>query len=66
MQAQKMGSLYKLYCWGWRNSSLRCFSLSQHLLLSIFLYYRQGFAAGTEWKRSQIEDSEWRQNQMDC
>jgi hypothetical protein len=99
MQTQKMGSLYKLYCWGWKNGALECFpallngamkrSLSgwkvhsdlleiissfsnacfplfQHWLLSIFLYYRQGFAEGAEWKRSQVKGSEWTQNQTEC
>lgn len=65
MQTQKMGSLYKLYCWGWRNGALRCFPLFQHGLLSIFLYYRQGFAEGSKWKQSQIQGSEWTQNQME-
>jgi hypothetical protein len=66
MQTQKMGSLYKLYCWGWKNGSLKCFSLSQHWLLSLFFYYRQGFAEGLKWRQSQVEESERKQNQMGC
>ncbi|MBD1867462.1 hypothetical protein H6F93_02025 [Leptolyngbya sp. FACHB-671] len=65
MQTQKMGSLYKLYCWGWKNGVLECFPVSQHWLLSIFLYYRRGFAEGSEWRRRQMEGSRWRQNQME-
>jgi hypothetical protein len=49
MQTQKISFLYKFYCWGWRNASLRGFSLSQHWLLSIFLHYRRGFAEGSAW-----------------
>ncbi|BAU12404.1 hypothetical protein LEP3755_29330 [Leptolyngbya sp. NIES-3755] len=55
MQIQRMGSLYRLYCWGWRNGSLSCFPLLQHWLFSIFFYYRQGFAAGSEWRRNQLK-----------
>ena len=65
MQTQKMGSLYKFYCWGWKNGALEHFSLFQHWLLSIFLYYRRGFAEGSEWKQSQIKGSKWTQNQME-
>lgn len=36
MHIQRMGSLYKLYCLGWRNGSLQCFPPLQHWLLSIF------------------------------
>jgi hypothetical protein len=61
MQNQKMGYLYKLYCLGWRNGSLRYFSLLQHGLLIIFLYYRQGFAEGLKWRQKQIEDSKCKQ-----
>lgn len=55
IQNEQMGYLYRLYCLGWRNGSIKCFSLLQHWLLSIFLYYRQGFAKGTEWKQNQIK-----------
>lgn len=55
MQTQKMGFLYKLYCLGWRNGSLKCFSPLQHGLLSIFLYYRRGFAERAKWRRNQME-----------
>jgi hypothetical protein len=33
---EPMGYLYKLYCMGWKNGSLKCFSILQHWLLSIF------------------------------
>jgi hypothetical protein len=65
MQTQKISFLYKFYCWGWRNASLRGFSLSQHWLLSIFLHYRRGFAEGSKWRQSQVEGSESQQNQME-
>lgn len=65
MQTQKMGSLYKLYCWGWKNGALKCFPSFQHWLLSVFLYYRRGFAEGAEWRRSQIEGLKQRRNQME-
>jgi hypothetical protein len=54
MQNKQMGHLYKLYCIGWRNGSLKQFSLLYHWVLSLFFYYRQGFAEGTEWKQAQI------------
>lgn len=55
MHIQRMGSLYKLYCLGWRNGSLKCFPPLQHWLLSIFLYYRRGFAEGSEWRQNQMK-----------
>lgn len=51
MHIQRMGFLYKLYCLGWKHGSLKCFSLLQHWLLSIFLYYRQGYRQGSQWKQ---------------
>lgn len=51
MHTQPMGFLYKLYCMGWKNSSLNCFSSLQHCLLSIFLYYRQGYREGSQWQQ---------------
>lgn len=51
MQAEKVGYIgYKLYILGWQNSQHNHFSLVQHLLLSVFLYYRRGFKQGSEWK----------------
>lgn len=51
MYVQKMGFLYKLYCIGWKNGSLKCFPLLQHGLLSIFVYYRRGYIAGSHWRQ---------------
>jgi hypothetical protein len=48
---EPMGYLYKLYCMGWKNGSLKCFPILQHWLLSIFLYYRLGYSQGFEWKQ---------------
>lgn len=55
MHIQRMGALYQLYCLGWRNGSLKCFPPLQHWLLSIFLYYRQGFKEGSEWRQNQMK-----------
>ena len=55
MHIQRMGSLYKLYCLGWRNGSLKCFPPLQHWLLSIFLYYRRGFTEASEWRQNQMK-----------
>jgi hypothetical protein len=57
MYIQRMGFLYKLYCVGWRHGSLSYFSPTQHWLLSLFLYYRRGYVAGTEWRQQQYQDS---------
>lgn len=54
MHIQRMGSLYKLYCLGWRNGSLKHLPPLQHWLLSIFLHYRRGFAEGYKWKQNQM------------
>jgi hypothetical protein len=53
IQTQQVGFLCKLYCIGWRQSSLQRLSLVQHWLLSLFLIYRKGYAAGLEWKNQQ-------------
>lgn len=55
MQSQPMGFLYKLYCLGWRNSSTASFPVLQHWLLSLFFYYRRGFAEAAEWKYEQMK-----------
>jgi hypothetical protein len=47
---RSMGLFYKLYSIGWRNASLKSFSLLQHWALSIFIDYRKGFAEGSKWK----------------
>lgn len=52
MHIQPIGFLYKLYCMGWKNGSLNCFSSLQNWLLSIFLYYRQGYSEGSQWKQN--------------
>ncbi len=51
MDAQRMGFLYKFYCMGWKNGSLKCFSLLQHWLLNIFFYYRRGYIEGSQWRQ---------------
>lgn len=51
MPIQQMGFLYKLYCMGWKNGSLKCFPTPQHWLLSIFLYYRKGYVEGSKWRQ---------------
>ncbi len=48
---EPMGYLYKLYCMGWKNGSLKCFPVLQHWLLSIFLYYRRGYTKGFQWRQ---------------
>jgi hypothetical protein len=55
MQRQRMGLLYKLYCVGWRNGSLRCLPLFQHRLLSVFRYYRTGYTDGFQWRQHYLE-----------
>lgn len=55
MHIQCMGSLYQLYCLGWRNGSLKYLSPLQHWLLSIFLHYRRGFADGSQWRQNQMK-----------
>jgi hypothetical protein len=50
MQIQPLGYLScKLYRLGWQNALHGHLSRLQHWLLSIFLYYRRGFAEGCEW-----------------
>lgn len=51
MHNERIGVLYKLYCMGWRNGSLRCLPVLQHWLLSIFIYYRRGYTEGFEWRQ---------------
>ncbi len=40
---------YRLYSLGWRSGLHSRLPLLQHLLLSIFFYYRRGFVGGSEW-----------------
>jgi hypothetical protein len=56
MYIQRMGFLYKLYCMGWRNRSFKHLPPVQHWLLSIFLYYRQGYSEGTQWRQDDFKD----------
>jgi hypothetical protein len=42
---------YRLYSLGWRSSLHKRPPLIQHLLLSLFLYYRRGFVEGSDWMR---------------
>ena len=51
MYVQRMGFLYKFYCMGWKNGSLKCFPVLQHWLLNIFLYYRRGYIEGLQWRQ---------------
>jgi hypothetical protein len=55
----KIGYLgHKLYRLGWRNSIHRELSWGWHLVFSIFLYYRRGYAHGSEWAaQSDLETS---------
>lgn len=55
MQCERMGSLYRLYCMGWRNGSSQHFSPLLHYLLSAFFYYRRGFAEGASWQQEQMK-----------
>ena len=64
MQIQRMGILYKLYCIGWRNASLKDLSPFQHLLFSIFLYYRRGFAEGSKWSKYSDLNNQEGKNQI--
>ncbi|MBD2088595.1 hypothetical protein H6F67_01800 [Microcoleus sp. FACHB-1515] len=50
MHIQPIGLLgYQLYRLGWQNSLHQHLPKSQHWLLSIFLYYRRGFAEASLW-----------------
>lgn len=40
---------YKLYSLGWRSGLHGYLHPLQHLFLSIFYLYRQGFSAGSQW-----------------
>jgi hypothetical protein len=51
LQISRMGLLYKLYCIGWRHSSLKHLSALQHWALSLFVDYRKGYAAGLQWRQ---------------
>lgn len=47
MQIESIGYLgYKLYKLGWQSALRRHLAPANHWLLSIFLYYRRGFADG--------------------
>jgi hypothetical protein len=50
MQIEPVGFLNdKLYRLGWQNRLHRYLPRLRHHLLSLFLYYRRGFADGAEW-----------------
>lgn len=53
-QNQRMGLLYRLYCTGWRNGSLRFLPTLQHWVLNIFLDYRKGYAEGAKWRQQHL------------
>jgi hypothetical protein len=57
MYVQKMGSLYNLYCMGWRHGSLKYLSPLQHWLLSAFYHYRKGYSEGSQWRQNCLKDS---------
>ena len=40
---------YRLYSLGWRSGLHGNIPRIQHLLLSVFLLYRRGFAEGSQW-----------------
>ena len=40
---------YRLYSLGWQSGLHGNISRIQHLLLSVFLLYRRGFAEGSQW-----------------
>jgi|GEM_PF-3287698 len=48
MQTQQ-GLDYRLYSLGWRSGLHETIPRVQHLLLSIFLLYRRGFAEGSQF-----------------
>jgi hypothetical protein len=53
MSNETIGYLgYKLYCAGWRQALHRHNSPIEHGLLSVFFYYRRGFAEGSAWIRA--------------
>jgi hypothetical protein len=52
MYIERVGYLgYKLYSLGWRSALQGDRDSIKHILLSIFLYYRRGFASGVEWAK---------------
>jgi hypothetical protein len=52
MYIEKVGYLgYRFYSLGWQNALHSNLHLIQHLLLSIFFYYRKGFIAASEWAK---------------
>jgi hypothetical protein len=52
MYVERVGYLgYKLYSLGWRNALHKNLHLTQHLSLTSFLYYRRGFASGSDWAK---------------
>lgn len=50
IETRPLGFFSRLYCIGWRNGSLQSLSYRRHRLLSCFLNYRKGYAAGREWR----------------
>lgn len=50
MYIERVGHLgNKLYRLGWHSAVHQNLTPLQHHLFSIFLYYRRGFASGSEW-----------------
>lgn len=50
MRIEPVGFLNdKLYRLGWQNCLHRYLPPLRHHILSVFLYYRRGFADGAEW-----------------
>jgi hypothetical protein len=50
---------YKLYCLGWRSALQGDRTSPEHILLSVFLYYRKGFTSGTEWAKEYRSQKTW-------
>jgi hypothetical protein len=61
MDAERIGYLgYRLYRLGWQSALYRDRASLEHLLLTVFLYYRRGFASGTKWVQESCRQEEHR------
>jgi hypothetical protein len=49
----------KLYRLGWRSAVHQDVTPLQHYLLSIFLYYRRGYASGFDWVDGSCPTKVW-------
>lgn len=60
MQVQSIGYLgYKLYRLGWQSALHRHLAPANHWLLSIFIYYRRGFADGSNCIKEYSMQKNW-------